>query len=93
MSPNPQMTARATALASLVVVLVATAALAGVTAWPTLLKLGAVFAGWVFAAYVVRWDASRFGQDGERAGRIVIFFGWAGLAYRLVKRRRLVASG
>ena len=57
-----------------------------------LLKLAAVVGGWVVAALVVRWDATRLGEDGERLGRVVILFGWAGLAYWLMKRTRLTPA-
>ena len=86
------MTGVACLLAAAIAAVVVVAAGPGVTAWTHLAKLAAVFGGWVVAALLVRWDARRFGEDGERLGRIVIFFGWVGLAYWLVKRIRLAPS-
>lgn len=77
-------------IAALLAVVVAGAAVAGLWDW-SVVKVLAVIAGWLAVAVIVRHDAARVGADAERWARIVIFFGWFGLAYWLLRRRGLTA--
>ena len=75
-------------LGAVLLVVVVAAALAGVWTWhiPALLVL---VGGWFAAAVGVGRDADRLGLDGDRWTWNVVAFGWLGLGYWFVKRRRL----
>lgn len=67
------------------------AASAGLWSW----HLGAIVlvaAGWVAAALAVGRSADRLGVDGQRWAWRVFLFGWLGLVYWFVVRRRHVAA-
>jgi hypothetical protein len=82
---------RSWVLAAVLAVVVVAAASAGLWTWH-IPALFALVGGWLAAALVVRRDAQRLGLDGNRWGWVVLMFGWLGLGYWIVNRRRLSSA-
>ena len=48
----------------------------------------AIISGWLAVASYAKRDIDRRGGDGEHVGLTIMAFGWLGLAYWVVARRR-----
>ncbi len=85
------MSRRSWAIAAVLAVVVVAAASADLWTWH-IAALLALVGGWLVAAIVVRRDAQRLGIDGNLWGWVVLMFGWLGLGYWIVTRRRLSSA-